>query len=62
MKSASFAKFNPRENKVTIISKDLNLNPPKKWTETPWLEVTQSAVRPSVTMASSAWSASRERR
>ena len=96
MKSESFAKSSPRENKVTIISstrqqcvgrqgaqlhqlvdlhrrlpsqlplsmnvagtitiqidatRNLNLNPPKKWTETPWLEGPQSTVRPRVTSA-----------
>jgi len=51
MKSASFAKFSRRENKATIISRDSNLNPPKKWTETPWLEGAQTAVRSRVTLA-----------
>ena len=33
---------------ATNVSRNLNLNSPKKWTETPWLEGILSAVRPGV--------------
>jgi hypothetical protein len=36
---------------ATNLTRNVNLNPPKKWTETPWFEGTQSAARPRVTLA-----------